>query len=230
MHFRLLRKAIRHSDAVLTYAPTYWPKDGICAWYVAFSITFCRDPFASRPTKFAAQPADRALPWSAARCSTYQIPIKRASHFPGSKVLWISSRISSARIRTHFASMLQHVCQNLMDAVCATFVGYIRVRDRPHWSPSAMNAAALTHCAKIWGFTAQYYESLRTKQKSQRVKDREQCSQKLRIQTPYSLGKKSRPTSRGGRLEISPPQNVQHLFIEKCPCRRHPLMNIFWRT
>ena len=30
----LLRQAVRHSNAVLTYAPMYWPKEGICAGYI----------------------------------------------------------------------------------------------------------------------------------------------------------------------------------------------------
>ena len=36
------KRAVRHSGAVLTYAPTYRPKDGICAGYIDSSIKFCR--------------------------------------------------------------------------------------------------------------------------------------------------------------------------------------------
>lgn len=32
-------KAVRHGDAILTYAPTYWPKDGFCVGCNECSIT-----------------------------------------------------------------------------------------------------------------------------------------------------------------------------------------------
>ena len=36
----VLRQAVRHGDAVLTYAPTYWPKERICAGYIDDSVKF----------------------------------------------------------------------------------------------------------------------------------------------------------------------------------------------
>ena len=79
----LLRQAVRHSDAVLTYAPTYGPKEDICAGYIDDSIKFRRNPFASRFTKVTAQPADCVFPWAAAQYVTYRIPIKPANYFSG---------------------------------------------------------------------------------------------------------------------------------------------------
>ena len=60
-----------------------------------------------------------------------------------------------------FANMLQHVCQSLLDIIFAHNAHYIRVWDRPHWSPSAMSAAALTHYAKIRGSIAKMCKHLK---------------------------------------------------------------------
>ena len=76
-------QAVRHSDAVLTYAPTYWPKEGICAGYIDDSIKFRRDPFASRFTKATAQPADCFFHLAATQYVTYEVPIKPANYFSG---------------------------------------------------------------------------------------------------------------------------------------------------
>ena len=75
-----------------------------------------------------------------------------------------------------------------------------------------MNAAALTHYAKIRGFNAQDYERLRQNER-QRVKDRETGLEQLCLQPPYSLGKNSRPSPRGGRLELSlPPKHSTPIY------------------
>ena len=75
------RRAVRHSGAVLTYAPTYRPKDGICAGDIDCSIKFCRSPFASLFTQLTARPADDVFLQSVTQRTTYRIPIKPASHF-----------------------------------------------------------------------------------------------------------------------------------------------------
>ena len=79
----VLIQAVRHSNAVLTYAPTYLPKEGICARYIDYSIKFRRDPFASRFTKATAQPADCVLPSAPAQYVTYGVPMKPANYFSG---------------------------------------------------------------------------------------------------------------------------------------------------
>ena len=201
-------KAVRHSDAVLTYARTYWIKDAICAGYIDCTIKICRKPFASRLTKFTAQPAGSVLPWSAARCSTCWVPVKPGSHFSGSQVRWISSRISSARSRTPLQTcfnMSAKVWWTL--SVRLTFVTYVFGIDTTG-IPNAMSATALTCCVKIRGFIAQDYERLRRNKRHRESRTEKQCSQHLRIQTPYSLEKNSRPTSRGGRLELSLPTKL----------------------
>ena len=77
MHMCVLRWVVRHSDAVLTYAPMYWPKEGICARNIEYSIKFCRDPFASRYTKAIAQPADCVCCAPTKWCGTPRIWAKR---------------------------------------------------------------------------------------------------------------------------------------------------------
>ena len=121
-----LGQVVRHSDAFPTYAPTYWPKDDICAGYIDCSIKFCRNPFALRLAKFTAHPTESIFPLVAAQCTTHRAPIKPASHFSGDRVRWISSRISSARILTSL-----QICFNMSAKVCwilsvrLTFVTYV---------------------------------------------------------------------------------------------------------
>ena len=100
-----------------------------------------------------------------------------------------------------FADMLQHGCESLMDTIFGPYVCYIRVWDRPHWSPSAMSTVALTHCEKIRGFIAQDYERLRWNKRHRESRTKKRCLQQLWIQTPYSLEKNSKLTSRRGCLE-----------------------------
>ena len=120
------RRAVKHSGAVLTYAPTYRPKDGICAGYIDSSIKFCRSPFASRFTKAAARPADDVSPQSATQRTTYRVPIKPASHFYGGWVRWISLWTSITRIHAPLQA-----CFNMSAKVCwilslrFTFVTYV---------------------------------------------------------------------------------------------------------
>ena len=78
----VLRQAVDIAT-VLTYAPTYWPKKGICAGYIGYSIKFCGNPFASHLTKVTAQPTDYVFPLAAAQCITYRVPIKLVNYFFG---------------------------------------------------------------------------------------------------------------------------------------------------
>ena len=103
-----------------------------------------------------------------------------------------------------FANMVQQVCQSLLGTVYAPYVHYICVWDRHHWRPSAMSAAALTHYAKIRGSIAHNHKHLRRNKGCKESRTEKQSLQQLRLQTLYSLGKNSSPTSRGGRLELSP--------------------------
>lgn len=50
MHLGLLRQVVRRSDAVLTYMPTYWPKDAICTGNIDSNIKFYGN---QRPPRFA---------------------------------------------------------------------------------------------------------------------------------------------------------------------------------
>ena len=135
-----------------------------------------------------------------------------------------------------FANMLQHVCQSLLDIIFAPYFRYIRVWNRPLWSPSAMSAAALTHCAKIRGSIAKMRKHLKPKKRHRESQTEKLCLQQPRLQSLLPSGKEfqadlqRRPTSRGGRLELSPHQNVHHLFIAECPGTSHPLINRFCRT
>ena len=72
-----------------------------------------------------------------------------------------------------FANILQHVCQSLLDTIFAPYVRYIHVWDRPHWSPSTMSTAALTHYAKIRGVHRKKLQTFEMKEETQRVKGRE---------------------------------------------------------
>ena len=76
-------RVVRHSNVVLTYTPTYWPKDGICAGCVDYRIKLYRNPFASGLTTVAAQLADCVFPSAAAQYITYRVPIKPTNYFFG---------------------------------------------------------------------------------------------------------------------------------------------------
>ena len=200
---QLLKNAVRHSDAVLAYAATYWPKDGICVGYIDGSTKFCRNPFASRLTEVVAKPADHAVLQSAAQSSTYRVPIKPASHFLAADFdgsLYEQALHTSTRLCKHASTYLPK-----FSGYCLCALRSLHFWDGPHWSPSAVSAAMLTHCTKIRGFIAQDYESLRRDKRHREWRTEKQFLQQLRIQTPYSLGKNSRATSRDGRLEISLP-------------------------
>ena len=147
---------------------------------------------------------------------------------------WLSSMDLFANDHyTHpcaFANMLQHVCQSLLDIIFVPYFRYIRVWNRPLWSPSAISAAALTHCAKIRGSIAKMRKHLKRKRDTESHRQRNFAYSSLVYKACYPLGKNSRPTSRGGRLELSPSPNVHHLFIAECPDTSHPLINRFCRT
>ena len=82
-----------------------------------------------------------------------------------------------------FANMLQHVCQSLLDTVFAPYVRFIRVRNRPLWSPSAMSAAALTHCAKIRGSIEKMRKHLKRKKRHRESQTEKLCLQQPRLQS-----------------------------------------------
>ena len=148
----------------------------------------------SRLTNFRAKPADHIFLQSAAQRSTYRVPIKPASHFSGGRVRWISLRMSITRIH---APLLQYVCQSFLDIVFAPYVHYIRVRDRPRWSPSATSAPALTHYAKIPGVHHRKLQTFEAKQETQRVKDRE---------TMFTTASSTNPFTPEERIPGRPPK------------------------
>ena len=78
-----------------------------------------------------------------------------------------------------FANMLQHVCQSLLDIIFAPYFRCTHAWNRPLWSPSAMSAAALTHCAKIRGSIAKMRKHLKRKKRH-----RESQTEKLGLQQP----------------------------------------------
>ena len=102
-----------------------------------------------------------------------------------------------------FANMLHHVCQSLLDIIFAPYFRYIRVWNRPLWSPSAMSAAALTHCAKIRGSIAKMRKHLKQKKRHKESQTEKLAYSSLVYKACYPLGKNSRPNSRGGCLELS---------------------------
>ena len=107
---------------------------------------------------------------------------------------------ASARLCKH----IRDDSESQADTVCAPYVRCIRACDRPHWSPSTMSAVSLTHCAKIRGFITQDCKNL-GRNTRRRVKDRKTNWQQLRLEFLYPLRKNSKPTSKGGRLELSRP-------------------------
>ena len=114
-------------------------------------------------------------------------------------------RTSISRIHAPLQTCFNMSPTVLLDAVFAPYVRDIRVWNRPHWSPSAMSAAALTHCAKIRGSIAENYKHLRRKRNTESHRQRNNAYSSLIYKACYPLGKNSKPTSRGGRLELSPP-------------------------
>ena len=88
-----------------------------------------------------------------------------------------------------FANMLQHVCQSLLDIIFAPYFRYIRVWNRPFWSPSAMSAAALTHCAKIRGSIAKMRKHLKRKKRHRESQTKKLCLQQPRLQSLLPPGK-----------------------------------------
>ena len=79
----LLRQEVRHSDAVLTYASTYWPKDAISSGHIDSNIKCYMNQRVLRLTKVIAHPADRVFPSVATQHVTYRVPIKPAKCFSG---------------------------------------------------------------------------------------------------------------------------------------------------
>ena len=101
----------------------------------------------------------------------------------------------------------------LLDTVFAPYYRHIHVWGRPHWSPSAMSAATLTHCAKIRGSIAKMCKHLRRKKDTRSHRQRNNAYNSLVYKTCYPLAKNSRPTSRGGRLELSlPPKRSPPIY------------------
>ena len=142
----------------------------------------------------------------------------------------MSLRTSIRRIHALLQTCFSMSAKVLPDAVFAPYACYILVWDRPLWSPSAMSAAALTHCAKIRGSIAENCKRSRRKKDTKSHRQRNNAYNSVVYKAYYPLGKNSRPTPRGARLELSPSKNVPHLFIEKCPGTSQPLINRFWQT
>ena len=112
----------------------------------------------------------------------------------------MSIRLIHALLQTSF-NMSAKV---FLDTVFAPYYHHIHVWGGPHWSPSAMSTAALTHCTKIRGSIAKMCKHLKRKRDTESHKQRNSADNSLVYKACYPLGKNSRPTSRGGRLELSP--------------------------
>ena len=169
------RRAVRHNGAVLTYAPTYEPKDvsaqGILTTVSNFTVSCVRRVLQrlqhSHPTMFYCSQMVSALP---TEFQSNQPAIFLAAEFDGS--LCEQALHASTRFCKHALACLQK-----QGGHCLCFLPPLQMClwDIPHWSPSAMGAAALTHCAKIRGFTAQNYERLRRNKRHRESKTEKQC-------------------------------------------------------
>ena len=125
----------------------------------------------------------------------------------------MSLRMSIRRIHALLQTCFNMSAKVLLDTVFAPYFRYIRVWNRPLWSPSAMSAAALTHCAKIRGSIAKMRQHLKRKRDTESHRQRNFAYSSLVYKACYPLGKNSRPTSRGGRLELSlPPKRSPPIY------------------
>ena len=138
----LLRQAVWHSDAVLTCGPTYWPNVpalGILITVSNFAGTRLRCVLQrlqhSQPTVFSLRRLLSMLPTE----SQSNQPITfLVADFDGS--IYEQSMCASEDL-CNTLDLSPERCQMLS-------VRGVLWLDKPHCSPSAMSAAALTHCAK----------------------------------------------------------------------------------
>ena len=115
----------------------------------------------------------------------------------------MSLRMSIIRFHALLQTCFNMSAKVFLDTVFAPYYRHIRVWGRPHWSPSAMSAAALTHCAKVRGSIAKMCKHLKRKRDTESHRQRNSANNSLIYKACYPLRKNSRPTSRGGRLELS---------------------------
>ena len=165
------RRAVRHSDAVLTYVPTHRPKDvftqGILIAVSNFIVSSVRRVLQrfqhSQPTMFYFSQLLSAQP---KEFQSNQPAIFLAADFDGS--LCEQALHTSTHLCKHASTCLQKRGGN-----CLCFLRPLQMClwDRPHWSPSAISAAALTHCAKIPGVHRRKLQTFETKQGTRRFKD-----------------------------------------------------------
>ena len=101
----------------------------------------------------------------------------------------MSLRMSIIRIHALLQTCFNMSAKVLLDTVFAPYYRHIRVWDRPHWSPSAMSAAALTHCAKIRGSTAKMCKILKRKKRHRESQTEKLCLQQPRLQCLLPSGK-----------------------------------------
>ena len=119
----------------------------------------------SQPTMFCSSRLLNALP---KKFQSNQPAIFLAAEFDG--CLCERAVDASTRFCKHVSTRLPKFCWIL--SLQLTLVTYV-CWDRPRWSPSAMSAVALTHCAKIRGSIAKNCKHLRQKKETQRVTNRE---------------------------------------------------------
>ena len=129
----------------------------------------------SQPTIFCCSRLLNALP---KKFQSNQPAIFLAAEFDGCLCEWALD--ASTRFCKHVSTRLPKFSWIL--SLQLTLVTYV-CWDRPRWSPSAMSAVALTHCAKIRGSITKNCKHLRQKKETQRVTNRE------RVLTTASLTK-----------------------------------------
>ena len=143
----------------------------------------------------------------------------------------MSLRMSIRRIHALLQTCFNMSAKVFLGTVFAPYYRHIRVWGRPHWSPSAMSAAALTHCAKIQGSIAKDCKHLRRKRRHRESQTKKQCLQRPRLQSLLPFGKEFQADiQRRLPRTLSLTKTFRHLFIAECPGTSHPLINRFWRT
>ena len=169
----------------------------------------------SQPTMFCCSRLLNALP---KKFQSNQPAIFLAAEFDG--CLCERALDASTRFCKHVSTRLPKFCWIL--SLQLTLVTYV-CWDRPRWSPSAMSAVALTHCAKIRGSIGKKLQTFETeKRDTESHKQRKSAYNSLVYKICYPLGKNSRPTSRGGRLELPPPPKRATPIYRSVPARHSP--------
>ena len=135
----------------------------------------------SQPTMFCCSRLLNALP---KKFQSNQPAISLAAEFDGCLCEWALD--ASTRFCKHVSTRLPKFSWIL--SLQLTLVTYV-CWDRPRWSPSAMNAAALTHCAKIWGSIAENCKHLRRKKRHRESQTEKECLQQPRLQNLLPSGK-----------------------------------------